>query len=151
MDSVALAQDEQVFEQVTFERNAGFSYLTVKKTKATLTVTNRRFIQESQTYALGIIPLGPNNTSFPLDSISSVNSTSKTDWPNLILGIILVLAIFAGLWVLAIVGLLFVLTSFYATVTVTSHSGARIHVPISSRSDASEFVNKVNLILAQSR
>ena len=148
---IEIASDEQVIDIESFK--FGFIQFLLQ-TKVVL--TNRRLAAERPNVILGLIPIGTNKLSFPLENIASVGSSFEFGLVRFLLGVILaiiglaVTSETAGGLIFLLAGVIILMGAFRYSIQVTNNAGQTIilHLIITQIDRARRFTSQVNTTLA---
>ncbi len=144
--NTVLLKDEKEIKKTAFATNLLLFWL-----KADFTLTNKRVLWKAPNTLLGLIPLGKNNLSQPLNTIASVFSSTKFYFKRFILAIIfLVIAYSMSNILFLILGVVNLLNSYTATLVINNNGGKSLwcEVSIIDKSKVEAFVNEVNVQMA---
>jgi hypothetical protein len=149
MAQVNAVQNEVMRAQQEFRQSILWFFL-----KVSMSVTNKRFVGQTQNYLLGLVPTGRNDVTYPLNAISSVSSSTNFSFGQFVLGLVLALSIFSfSAWgiIIGLLGVALLLGSFKAAIAVTNNSGQTVALPVLffERSAALQFISEVNNVLAE--
>ena len=150
--ALGLAPNEAIVWAGVFPFSLTFFFL---KTKAAL--TDRRVAWERPTTVLGLIPVGSQRDSIPLNSIASVGTKTALGIWRLVFGIVILLGGLGAIansplggLILLVIGLALILSAFQARLTVVNNGGQRysIFVPVNARDKAQQFADQINTTIA---
>lgn len=128
--------------------------------KARLVLTNKRLTGYAPNTLLGLIPLGGNEISQPLDRIARVHVSTKFRVFRVILGAIALIVglgflgessgVATGL-VLILIGALWVTTAWLAVLAVYDNSGNSSEIAVSGtqKNQLKQFAQRVNIQLTE--
>jgi hypothetical protein len=153
--ALGLAPNERIVWSGVFPFSITHFFL---ETKAAL--TDKRVAWERPSTLLGLIPIGTQRDSIPLNSIASVSTKTALGIFRLLFGILFILSglgsigrsFIAGLIVLAI-GVALILSGLQARLTVVNNGGQKfsMYVPVINREKAQQFADQINTTLATNR
>ncbi len=145
--NTVLLKDEKEIKKTAFATNLLLFWL-----KADFTLTNKRVLWKAPNTLLGLIPLGKNNLSQPLNTIASVFSSTKFYFKRFILAIIFFIFAFSSPFPIffSILGLMNLLNSYTARLVINNNGGQSLwcEVSIIDKSRVEAFVNEVNIQMA---
>jgi hypothetical protein len=148
-----LGSDERVIAEGTYSFSPLLFFL-----RTSVALTDRRVVASAPNVILGIIPAGANTVTYPLNQVASSQVGNSYSVGAVIIGIILILigliGIFSGtgaLFIVLIVGVLFLLAGIKAGIKITNTGGAETSMNIVpwERAAAQNFVNSLNTVLAE--
>ena len=106
--------------------------------KANMMVSSRRFVYNIPNTLLGVIPLGSEKRSFPLNNIASVDSGSRFRIGRFLGGLFLIVSGFSmsqssgASLILSLIGLLILVNSFPATLSISNNAGGVTVITVSA-------------------
>lgn len=146
-EQIALGKNENVIS------NNILSYsLVLFFIKCTFDITNKRLVGQVPNL-FWIFPIGTNNVTYPLKNIAGVKIDNKISIKRLIVGILLVLigiSKLSSLFIILLIGILLVISSYEIFLVVQNNSGASISYAVSplEKSKAQQLVNELNQVIA---
>jgi hypothetical protein len=145
-----LGNDEMIIKEESFNSDVAVFWI-----RSNYTLTNKRIIGSVPNINFRFIPMGKNELSIPLKSISSVGISSKFQLKRLINGLIfLVIGGFLSILVIGIpiflVGLVDVISPYHTSFSIVNNAGQRMEYKISNlqKNKAQDYVTQINIAIA---
>lgn len=149
MKQLELAKDEEILEEYDLSYSALFSFI-----KSNIGITNKRLVVITPN-TLGIIPIGKNNSTYPLNNISRVKMEHKISIKTLLVGfliIVITLPNLKELFLLSLIGLGIIIGAIETSISIQNNAGMGIKCSISplEKGKAKDLINKLNKAIANS-
>lgn len=149
MKEVDLAKDEEIIEEYDLSYSALFSFV-----KSNIGITNKRLVVTTPN-TLGIIPIGKNNSTYPLNNISRVEMEHKISIKTLFIGLLIVVITLSDLkelFLLLLVGVGIMMGAIETSISIQNNAGRGIKCSISplEKGKAKDLINELNKAIANS-
>ncbi|SHH82420.1 hypothetical protein SAMN02745135_02291 [Caloranaerobacter azorensis DSM 13643] len=149
---IFLAKDEDIIKEQKFAYSTLMPFI-----KSKFKITNKRILG-SVPNLFWLILLGSNDVTYPIKNIAGVRIDNKFNIKKIIIGIILALfglntfsdTFFGGL-VLILLGIMSIIEGIQCLIVIQSTGGSSINYKIApyEKNKAQEFINKLNMIIAE--
>ena len=140
----ALAQDEKVSQEYKFSYALFLFFL-----KTHFWLTNKRLIINAPNVFL-FIPTGKNTVTYPLRNIGGVQTKTEFKFWNLVGGVILLLIGLKAFWLLALLGVILIVSAFQTVISLGATGGAfaRYYYLPWEATSAKKMINELNQLIA---
>lgn len=149
MEDLYLSKDEEIIGQYDLSYSAIFSFA-----KSNFDITNKRLIVKTPN-TFGIIPIGKNSSTYPLNNISRVKIDRKINIKVFLIGclvLFITLCDFKHLFLLFLIGIGTIVASMETSISIQNNAGRGIKYNISPFEGgmAKDLIHKLNKAIADS-
>lgn len=149
MKKIDLSADERIIGEYDLSYSALFSFI-----KSNFDITNKRLMITTPN-TFGIIPIGKNSSTYPLNNISRVKMERKIHIKTFLIGLVIIfitLADLKELFLLLLVGIAVIIGSLETSISIQNNAGRGIRYSISplEKGKANDLIDKLNRAIADS-